>query len=135
MSQEKTAAPIVILLVEDDPLVRTLVLDNLVEGGFNVELAHNGEEAIAILEKQDGPEYRALVTDIDLGTKITGWAVAHRARELHPELPVVYMTGGSAADWSANGVPNSVLVSKPFAPAQIVTAVAQLLNASNTQGT
>ena len=69
-----------------------------------------------------------------MGSKTNGWAVAHRARELHPDVPVIYMTGGSAADWSANGVPNSILVPKPFAPAQIVTAVAQLLNAGNTPG-
>jgi hypothetical protein len=40
------------------------------------------------------------------------------------------MTGAAAADWSANGVPKSILLNKPFAPAQIVTAVSQLLNAS-----
>jgi hypothetical protein len=43
-------------------------------------------------------------------------------------IPVVYTTGAASADWGSNGVPNSVLLQKPFAPAQIVTAISQLLN-------
>ena len=54
--------------------------------------------------------------------------MSRRARELEPSLPVVYMTGDAAGDWTSNGVPNSILVTKPFAPAQVVTAVSQLLN-------
>lgn len=38
------------------------------------------------------------------------------------------MTGASADDWPSMGVPNSILLTKPFAPAQLVTAVSQLLN-------
>jgi hypothetical protein len=54
--------------------------------------------------------------------------VAKRARELNELLPVVYMTGGNGHEWASQGVPNSILITKPFAPAQIVTAVSQLLN-------
>jgi ABC-type proline/glycine betaine transport system permease subunit len=39
------------------------------------------------------------------------------------------MSGSSAEDWASKGVPHSVMIAKPFAPAQLVTAVAQLLNA------
>jgi two-component system, cell cycle response regulator CpdR len=45
-------------------------------------------------------------------------------------MPVIYMTGTHVDEWASKGVPNSVLLSKPFAPAQIVTAISQLLNAS-----
>jgi CheY-like chemotaxis protein len=71
-----------------------------------------------------------LVTDIELGGRLTGWDVAQRARELKPDLPVIYMTGNSGDEWASRGVPNSVLITKPFAPAQIVTAVSQALIAS-----
>jgi len=73
--------------------------------------------------------YRALVTDISLRGKIDGWEVARQAREIDPEFPVVYISGGSAAEWPSKGVPNSVMVPKPFAPAQLVTAISNLLNA------
>lgn len=72
---------------------------------------------------------RALVTDINLGRhELSGWEVAKHAREINPGIPVVYMSGDSADDWPSKGVPNSIILVKPFAPAQLVTAVSQLLN-------
>jgi hypothetical protein len=62
------------------------------------------------------------------GAGRSGWEVAKRAREIDPEFPIVYMTGTSADDYGSLGVPNSILLNKPFAPAQLVTAVSQLLN-------
>jgi two-component system cell cycle response regulator CpdR len=56
-------------------------------------------------------------------------ALARSAREINPALPVIYMTGTHGEEWASKGVPNSVLLLKPFAPAQIVTALSQLLNA------
>jgi DNA-binding response OmpR family regulator len=71
-----------------------------------------------------GVKYRALVTDINFGReKVDGWKVARHAREIDPEFPVVYMSGDSAADWTSKGVPNSIMLSKPFAPAQLLTAI------------
>ncbi len=42
--------------------------------------------------------------------------------------PDVFLTAASADKWASEGVPNSVLLTKPFAPAQLVTAISQLLN-------
>jgi CheY-like chemotaxis protein len=69
-----------------------------------------------------------LVTDINLSGQLNGWEVAKRAREINPEIPVIYTTGAAADQWPSQGVPHSVLLNKPFAPAQIVAAVANLLN-------
>jgi hypothetical protein len=71
---------------------------------------------------------RAHVTDISLLGKMEGWEVAQQARQIDPEFPVVYMSGAHAADWSVKGVPNSIMLAKPFAPAQLVTAISNLLN-------
>lgn len=121
---------LVVLVVEDDSLIQEMVQDALSEGGFKTEVTSSGEEAITRLQ-DDQTTYRALVTDIMLRGRLNGWDVGHRARELNPDIPVIYMTGTAADEWSANGVPKSILLSKPFAPAQIVAAVAQLLNAAS----
>ena len=99
----------------------------LAEGGFQSEVVSSGEKAAVLLQDKHS-EFRALLTDINLRGKLTGWDVAKRARELNPNIPVVYMTGAAADEWPSHGVPNSVLLQKPFAPAQIVTAISQLLN-------
>jgi CheY-like chemotaxis protein len=119
---------LVVLVVEDDAPVQTIVEDALTDGGFEPAIAASGEEAVTLLKGIKG-KYRALVTDIQLRGVMDGWEAARRAREIDPEFPIVYMTGGNAADWPSRGVPNSILLTKPFAPAQLVTAVSQLLNA------
>jgi two-component system cell cycle response regulator CpdR len=68
------------------------------------------------------------VTDINLVGQLDGWEVARAARENEPAMPVIYMTGTHGEEWASKGVPNSVLLAKPFAPAQLVTAIANLLN-------
>jgi DNA-binding response OmpR family regulator len=119
----------IILVVEDDPLIQSIAEESLTDGGFEIVIASSGENAIDLLDVQK-VDYRAVVTDINLGRdKIDGWDVARRAREINPGLPVVYMTGDSADDWTSKGVPNSILLTKPFAPAQLLTAVSRLLNA------
>lgn len=125
---------VVVLVVEDDVSIHLLLKDALEEAQFEVLSASGADEAIAKLDANDGA-IRALVTDIDLGKpKLTGWDVAMHARGINAELAVVYMTGASANDWAARGVPKSILVTKPFVPAQVITAISQLLNAGNTPG-
>jgi DNA-binding response OmpR family regulator len=117
----------VILVIEDDDAIQTVVEDALSEAGFEPAVAASGEEAVTLLKGVKG-KYRALVTDIGLRGRIDGWEVAQQAREIDPEFPIVYMSGASAGDWPSKGVPNSIMLEKPFAPAQLVTAVANLLN-------
>jgi CheY-like chemotaxis protein len=117
-----------VLVVEDDAPVQTIVEDALADGGFEPAIAASGEEAVTLLKGTKG-KYRALVADIQLRGVMDGWEVAKRAREIDPEFPIIYMTGGNADEWPSHGVPNSILLTKPFAPAQLVTAVSQLLNA------
>jgi DNA-binding response OmpR family regulator len=117
----------VILVIEDDEAIQSIVEEALTEGGFESAIAASGEEAVTLLNGKKTP-YRALVTDINLKGTMDGWEVGKHAREIDPEFPIVYMTGAAADQWASNGVPNSILLTKPFAPAQLVTAVSQLLN-------
>lgn len=126
---EKTS--VLVLIAEDEAEIRNLLQDTFEDGGFDVYLVSTGEEAIAALDEQ-GDNLRAVVSDINLGGKATGWDVARHARQLKADMPVVYMTGTEGSDWAALGVPNSILITKPFAPTQVLTAVSQLLNAANT---
>jgi DNA-binding response OmpR family regulator len=121
---------LVILVVEDDAPIQSLVEDALADVGFEPAIAASGEEAVTLLIGNKG-KYRALVTDIQLRGVMEGWEVAKKAREIDPEFPIVYITGGNAADWPSHGMPNSILLTKPFAPAQLAAAVSQLLNAGS----
>ena len=99
-----------VLVVEDEIAHQDILESALEDGGFSVAKATTGEEALVMLDAEDA-KYRAVITDVNLGSaKVTGWQVAKRAREKNSEL-------------------------KPFAAAQVVTAVSQLLNLGNTPGT
>ena len=127
-----TELPIV-LIVEDDLEIQALVDEALIEAGFATAIAASAEEAVTLL-KGKVANYRALVTDITLKGRMDGWQVAKAVREIDPAFPVVYMTGAAGGDWPSHGVPNSILLEKPFAPAQLITAVSQLLNAGTPIG-
>ena len=117
----------VVLVIEDDPPIQIIIEDALTDGGFKPAIAASGEEAVTLL-KGGQTKYRALVTDINLRGRMDGWQVAKQARQTDPDFPIIYITAANADQWASQGVPNSVLLTKPFAPAQLVTAVSQLLN-------
>ncbi len=121
--------PLLVLVIEDDQAVQGLVEDALGDAGFEPAIAASGEEAVTLLQGGQA-RYLALVTDIGLRGRMDGWEVGRQAREIDPAFPIVYMTGAHADQWASQGVPNSVLLTKPFATAQLVTAVSQLLNAA-----
>jgi DNA-binding response OmpR family regulator len=123
----------IVLIVEDDLAIQAIVEEALIEAGFETAIAPSAEEAVTLLKGKIA-NYRALVTDINLKGMMDGWKVAKAAREINPEFPIVYMTGVAAGDWPSHGVPNSILLQKPFASAQLVTAVSQLLNAGTPDG-
>lgn len=117
-----------VLVVEDAPLLQAFVEEALDEGGFKVATVGSAEEAITLLRGKT-TTFCALITDINLTGGMDGWEIARTAREIDAGFPIIYMTGAAGAEWPSKGVPNSILLNKPFAPAQLVTAVSQLLNA------
>ncbi|OSJ07195.1 hypothetical protein BST63_36285 [Bradyrhizobium canariense] len=97
------------------------------EAGFATDILSSVEEALTLF-RSGMKEYRAVVADVNLKGTLSGWELARQLRQREPTFPVVYMTGAAANDWGSQGVPNSILLQKPFAPAQLVTAVSKLLN-------
>jgi CheY-like chemotaxis protein len=121
----------IVLVVEDEESLQEIVHDALEEGGFDLtivaSIVASGQEAVAMIES-GVVKYSALVTDINVKGAMMGWEIARLVRQIDPTFPIVYMMGAAADDWASEGVPNSILLKKPFAPAQLVTAVSQLLN-------
>ena len=119
---------LLILLAEDEALIALTIEDALEEAGFAVHHVLAGEDALEALERHDHG-ISGIITDINLQGAIDGWAIARKAREILPNIPVAYMSGTSAHEHSSLGVPDSVMIQKPFLPAQIITAISTLLNA------
>jgi DNA-binding response OmpR family regulator len=114
----------IVLLVEDDPGVRTLVEEALAERGLEVLCAGDDRAAQRILEREAG-RVGVLVADVHLGALATGYDVAKRARRLNPGIEVVYITGRSL-DAGRFGVNGGVLMPKPFDIGNLVDMVQAL---------
>ena len=94
---------LVILVIEDDEAIQSIVEEALTEGGFESAITASGEEAIALL-RSNKSQFRSVVTDINLIGKLGGWEVARVAREIDPAMPVIYMTGTHGEEWASKGV-------------------------------
>src|ERR1700753_696257 len=84
-----------ILLVEDETFIAEMIQDALEDRGLHVRSAHTDRSAYDILEGE-ARAFSLLIADINLGPGGSGFDVARRARELHPELKVVYISGHAA---------------------------------------
>jgi DNA-binding response OmpR family regulator len=123
--------PPMLLLVDDDILLRDVLSTELADAGFEIVAVNDGTRAFAELDA-DATRFKAVITDINLGRGPDGWDIGRRARELVSDMPVVYISGDSGYEWSARGVPDSALIAKPFVPAQLVTTVSMLITDADT---
>ena len=105
------AQPIRVLLVEDEFLISELVAESLSEQGFSVRTVSNGTDALRYLASAP---VDVLFTDINLAGGMDGTTLARRAREILPDLPVVYASGRVNVLDLATSVPRSVFVTKPY---------------------
>ena len=122
MSSEHT--PTTILVVEDEAVVRDLLVAELQDVGYHVVAVDAGEPAIALL--QDPQQHIDwLFTDIRLPGVIDGWRVADEFRLTHPFRPVVYATA-YAPEQARQQLQGSYFFRKPYRPAQIVAAFRRL---------
>ena len=104
----------IILVVEHDSAIQALVEDALTEGGFQPAIAGSAEEAVTLLQGGQ-TNYRALVINVSLNRGMDGWEAARKARQINPDFPIIYITAGAGDEWPSQGVPNSILLQKPFA--------------------
>ncbi|MER9918664.1 MULTISPECIES: response regulator [unclassified Mesorhizobium] len=105
-----------VLIVEDETMILLDLESALEEAGFQVVGTRSAAEALAAFDP-DPTKFKAVLTDIRLGAGQSGWEVARHLRRSNSTIPVVYISGDSAVHWGAEGVPNSIMITKPFSAA------------------
>jgi len=112
---------LVVLIVEDNALIRLDMAESLDAMGLTVLEAGSAEEALDLCNS--GQHVDVLVTDINLGNGATGWDVG-RAFWLREPLPVIYMSGNP--DNPLRHVPASAFIAKPCPPPAVVDTCLRL---------
>jgi len=83
-------SPPVVLIVEDDQLLRLLTVDIVEDAGFEVLQAVNADEAVAILEARS--DIALLLTDIDMPGSMDGVKLAHAVRDRWPPIKIIVVS-------------------------------------------
>jgi two-component system, cell cycle sensor histidine kinase and response regulator CckA len=117
-----------ILLTEDEQDVREVTREFLESGGYRVLEAHDGMEALAMVEKHQG-DIDLLITDMVM-PRMTGEELAARLKEQRPQLRMLYMSGYSEKRVAQPlaGDPSARLLVKPFSRSALLWAVHELLS-------
>jgi CheY-like chemotaxis protein len=120
------ADPAIILVVEDEELVRDFTVDLLSDCGYVVLAAANGREALAMLDGET--KIDLLFTDIVMPGDLDGFALAREAKRRRPLLPVLY-TSGYTDRFGASDVGETFgpIVAKPYRLDQLDTEIRRAL--------
>jgi CheY-like chemotaxis protein len=117
-----------ILLVEDEFLIRMPLAEELMDAGYEVTEANNGDEALEFVGRGDG--FDILITDIHMPGTVDGVELASSMRKLEPDILVLYVTGQPEALASMGHLATKdALLRKPFDGPDVIQAVTILLEA------
>jgi CheY-like chemotaxis protein len=120
------AAETQILVVDDEEGILDLILSILKDKGCRATSAVNGDVALVILEQ--GLPFQLLITDIAMPGLLDGYALARKARELRPEMQIIYMTGfAGMANIRSRGAPYGQTIIKPWTTQVLLAAVASVI--------
>lgn len=113
-----------VLVVDDSETMRQLIAYALEPHGFEVSVAGDAEEALGRIADGEGPDL--LLTDVQM-PRISGPELAARARDIRPELPVLFVTGDAddVIEFEGGAAPS---LRKPFVAAELVEAVRAALS-------
>jgi CheY-like chemotaxis protein len=113
----------VILVVEDEPLVRMFLADALDEAGFKVFEAVNADEAVTLLQAR--PDVQAVVTDIEMPGTMNGIGLAGAVRERWPGIGLV-VTSGRVRPGPDDLPPDVAFLAKPYLLDTVITVIRQM---------
>ena len=117
------AVPLVVLVVEDEVLVRMLACDVLTDGGHHPIEAVNAEEALVLIEAR--PDIGVMFTDVDMPGEINGLGLARLVAMRRPDLPII-VTTGAAEILPGDMPPQAQLLTKPYSPSALLAMIADI---------
>ena len=117
----------VVLLVEDEPLLREMTAESLADQGYEVLEAADAAAALALLTRGARPS--VLVTDLGLPNGVDGRQLAEAARAARPGLPVLFITGYEGGVLDGQLEPGMAVLCKPFRLEVLGAQVAALVRA------
>lgn len=124
MGKAAPGRPEVVLVVEDDAIMRIHAVDLVEEAGFEVVEAVNADEAVRILESR--PDIRIVFTDIDMPGGMDGVKLAAAVRKRWPPVDII-VTSGFKAPLAADLPEGSVFFAKPYRDRDVAATLRRMV--------
>jgi PAS domain S-box-containing protein len=117
-----------VLVVDDEPVVRMLIVDVLQDAGYRAVEAEDGPQALRVL--QSGAPIDLLITDVGLPGGLNGRQVADAGRALRPLLKVIFITGYAENAVVGNGHldPGMQIITKPFSVGELGEKIREMID-------
>jgi CheY-like chemotaxis protein len=115
---------LVVLVVEDEPLMLMDALDVVTEAGFQAIGAKNADEAIRILEGR--ADIRVVFTDVNMPGSMDGIKLAHAVRDRWPPIEIIVTSGLTVENVQELLPERGIFFPKPYTPAQVASALKRL---------
>lgn len=123
-TERSAEAPPIVLVVEDDVLVRMLACDILTDGGFRTLEAVGAQEALVLIDAR--PDIVVMFTDVDMPGEINGLGLAHLVTMRAPTMKIL-VTSGAAAPQAGDLPTGARFVQKPYSPSMLLDLLAEML--------
>jgi len=115
-----------ILVVEDEALIRMILVDELEDAGFEVIEAENADAAVMELTRY--PDIGAVVTDVRMPGSIDGLGLAVWMREHRSAVPII-ITSGFSTPPDTDAINSAIvkIVAKPYKPQEVASWLEEIL--------
>ena len=123
---ESVSGSVVVLLVDDEPAVRSVAAETLRDLGYIVLEADDGAAALRVLEQSDLPAIDILVTDVGLPGGLNGRQLADAVRTRWPSLPVLFITGYAGSALEGQIAPKMSILRKPFSLGELAAKLERM---------
>lgn len=123
---DESGQSVCVLLVEDEGLIAEMISLALEDRGYRVRISDNADDALRLLASDEAVDI--LFTDINLPGNMDGAALAVKAREIRPDLPVIFASGRWSLLDKLQTIPHSAILPKPYSVSRALEAVKLLLD-------
>jgi DNA-binding response OmpR family regulator len=129
LDRVSATAPAVVLIVEDEPLLRELAVEFVKDAGFVALEAGDADEAVDLLEVRS--DIAVLFTDINMPGNMDGLKLAHTVRDRWPPIKIL-VTSGQLRLGPSDLPSNGIFLGKPYCGETVIARLHLLVDPAGT---
>lgn len=116
-----------ILIAEDDPIIRRMIVTLLKPDGYDLLEAPDGRHALNLFQEHAG-KIDLLITNVNM-PELTGHELASKIKQTRPDIPIIIVSSQRERDFPPEAKHHAAALLKPIEPQRLINKVRELLSA------